>query len=339
MEWLIMRGTYSPTDGEYLRKASLKNIRNEVLHPLDASLDVYRQLQLLYAENKEEYKRRIRLFPFIKCGLFNPRKSILENFTSISCFVLPIGRLEDPSLLNELRERIQQDKRTLLLYQSPNGNGLNVFFGFSSPCYDAAHFYHFYLKFGSEFAQEYGLKGKISKNAAQANYRCYLAYDPLCYYNPDPELQDWERYIQKDSPGEEIHVIKETLPLKKEETNFEADERALDFIHKQLGIKSKHDKKKEEEKKPIDISIYMFSLFELYAKHRIQVLKTERMTFGNIVTLKKGKLTAHIKIYAGKERVVAQYAPMNNTDIPFCEECKKLTQGYFNSKIRGNESE
>lgn len=88
-------------------------------------------------------------------------------------------RLIDPDEFSEVREEIIQDPLTMVCFISPGGNGLKVIFHI-----DATKHTECFHEIEAYYKEKYALI--FDKGVHDVARACFVSYDPIIYYNPQP---------------------------------------------------------------------------------------------------------------------------------------------------------
>lgn len=146
------------------------------------------------------YTRLKTRLPFVCCGQFRNGIRRSEHFETIQTWILDVdhysGNMTD---LVALREQLKADERIALLFVSPGGDGLKLFFKLTHPCTDTKRFSEAYKTFAFAFGEQYNLTRFIDFRTADVTRVCFLAHDPHAYINIMGDDIDWEALLPEQT--------------------------------------------------------------------------------------------------------------------------------------------
>lgn len=133
--------------------------------------------------------------PFVVGSEFDDGQRRKERFRAAHHLILDFdGCLDTPAAARELVERLRADARVWLLFRSPSGQGLKLFFRLAEPVADAGLFAEAYRAFARHVAGQAHLAGSIDLRTCDVTRACFLAHDPEAFFRPDSlpvRLTDW----------------------------------------------------------------------------------------------------------------------------------------------------
>lgn len=160
------------------------------------------RLRRIRRMDEQAYRRLKARLPYFCCGQFSGGLRKNANFISIETFVLDIdkvGDTEENSPAKLKAQIIDADKRVLLLFTSPGGQGLKVLFPLDKPCTDTKQYSDFYKAFAMEFAGKFGLEQQIDLRTSDVSRVCFCASDPEVFLHSQADSVDWEAYLPESA--------------------------------------------------------------------------------------------------------------------------------------------
>ncbi len=169
---------------EPLEPYTLSQLVEALRHPPAHTLTLIQALRSLYTTDKEEYQQRKRYLPFVLPARFEPPYRHAKNLTYVYGLFADIDHVERlHTTPAALKERLAQDPRVVLIFLSPSGNGLKVFFWLERPIASPSLFKAFYQQFVARWAREHGIEEALDERTCDVARVCFLSYDPDLYLN------------------------------------------------------------------------------------------------------------------------------------------------------------
>ncbi len=271
---------FQPNDP--LIKISLSQLTMLIAQPTAQQKEKYFQFRSVHSINPEKTTEVLYLLPYWVVGVFNPPLRQNENFGMASCIVLSIDQLASKQLLvNQLKKRFKNDDRISIIYSQPDGNGINMIFKLSTPCYDANKYQLLWFKFANRFFNEYNISQSLNYNLSNVCLPHFIGYDPDVIYNEkalaiqlneidyDDNLssEDYQPFFKKIKKSQDI-VYKDNLhapPLSPEQ---------LIEIKKKLGIAHRSTGKRKEFQKRMEN--FLHQLQEKFNQHQLIINHVEK---------------------------------------------------------------
>lgn len=170
--------------------------------------ELYRNLALTITRDEANKKVKGSMMPaFSVAVLFNGQGKQTTHVTRVTGLsICDIDHVE-PSRMDEVRTKIQQDPHTLLFYQTISGEGFRVIYRYSaegSPPANAVHYRAAYRKGNAYYASlcDIDYDGQCSNITRLSG----MAHDPDAYYNPNAEpfpITDDEAAVANLDPSTE----------------------------------------------------------------------------------------------------------------------------------------
>lgn len=278
------------------------------------SEDLQRQLARLRsvkAIDLRQYARLKRLLPYFVCGNFTPPFRRIENFSSISHFILDIDKCSSKGIdLGMLRMKTQNDSRVCLGFLSPGEDGLKLMFRLKEPMYDAGLFSLFYKEFCRRFSDLYGLEQVIDQRTSDVSRACFLSADPDVFYRENPETVDINQYIDPDDTQALFDLKKEhdkkdsqpapaPVPATVEAPEKEPDLQALEHIRGILRQKP-HKEKQRLTFVPEILNEILPHLQKAIEETGLQITFITDIQYGKKIQVKLGLLSGEVNLFYGK---------------------------------------
>ncbi|MEI7906469.1 MAG: BT4734/BF3469 family protein [Bacteroidota bacterium] len=131
------------------------------------------------SDDKLRTAEKNRILPYFCFSQFEENKRLNANFISTQHFIIDVDHLNGNG--PELREKLQNDPESFIIFTSPSGDGLKIVYEFSEPITDALFYRNFYSYYCELFSKKYGIEtDPATKDAARA---CYFSSDPDIFVN------------------------------------------------------------------------------------------------------------------------------------------------------------
>lgn len=160
--------------------------------PGSALADQTARIRRLRALDVQAYGAAKQGLPFVTGSAFTDglrQKTYFEraNYAVVdldACFRTALER-------QRLGERIRQMCPPELLFTSPSGQGLKLFYRLEPPCFDAGQYTLFYRKFASHLAEHLQLNGIVDLRTCDVSRACFLCHDPEAVFDPTVPPLAW----------------------------------------------------------------------------------------------------------------------------------------------------
>lgn len=304
-----------------MQKLTVDQLFHALKKPKSSIRDSIQQLRILQTIDIKKYSLQKRTLPYITCGIFNPPYRRTENFASIDVFILDVDHLSEKAMTaDQLKEKLKPDKRILLMFVSPGGDGLKIMFQLHEKCYDHGKYSMFYKVFAKAFSQQYDLGQVIDSRTSDVTRACFISFDEEAYYNPECEKVRMEAFIDFNDPfqvmavendeKEEVKTIEE--PAGEKDLNDEV----LQKIKQKLNPKIRTVKPKNITV-PEELNDIMPKIESHLAGYEIKIHETKSINYGKQMKFIAGNHFAVINIFYGKNgyKVVATNKSGSNSDL------------------------
>lgn len=190
----------------------IRNPKNEVAK----HINVLRSVMLI---NPDAYNRSKRALPYIVPSIFSPPFRRGENFAYSQHLILDLDKVSDAQMdINQIKEQLKKDSRVEVMFISPSGNGLKIFFRLEEKLFDANQYSIFYKNFAHKFGTAYNLLQIIDMQTNDVTRACFLSHDPQIYYNANAEALHISDYVDFDNILQATHGVKQIDKDFKEQT-------------------------------------------------------------------------------------------------------------------------
>lgn len=198
--------------GYHIRQANdplspirISELARRIQSPDQRFIDFISQLRSVMSLDVRKYRELKTRLPYIVAGNFHPPFRKIENFGSTAMLILDFDHLRQKEIeIEELRKKIISDEKVLLLFKSPSGDGLKVFYRLAVPFYDPSKYSVFYKLFASKVANELDAHQVVDKVTSDVSRACFVSYDPDLYLNESARLIQSDTYVDFNQPLEFI---------------------------------------------------------------------------------------------------------------------------------------
>ena len=321
-----------------LYNVSIEYLVNALRNPREEIKTQIRQLRMLQTLDQKKYAILKKQLPYIVCSIFKPAFRRKTNFAHVSYFILDLDHLSDKGIiLNNLKETIITDKRVLVAFESPGGDGLKIMFRLREKCYDEVKYSMFYKIFAKEFAEQYKIQQVIDTVTSDVTRACFISHDPSTYYNPDNEEIDIQSYIN----FEDLYTVKQIeLELKNDDaqqkTETNKPEVKVSTVSKDLLIEIKQKlnpsirtKPQKEIYVPDAIEDILPVITNLFDEYNIKIVNFTNISYGKKINFEFANKKAEINLFYGKKGYSVVITPKNGTDKELNELCHKILCEFF----------
>lgn len=336
---LIGKNITSP--GEILLPVEIEKVHRALLNPGSETAVLVNRLQAIRAIDANQYRKLKTKLPYLVCADFHPKIRKKENFISTERFIVDIDHISEFELdINELRYKFKEDSRIELIYTSPSGDGLKLFFALNEKISDSGYYAMFYKDFCIKLSQQYQLGAAVDIKTNDVSRCCFVSHDPEAFYRPESEKINPEQYLPKDEAmafemfnanlkeiEKSFEKEKKELDIKKETQNTLSDD-ILNKIKEKVGVRVKRPVEKTYIQ-PEELDEIIPQIINQLQAVDIRLLKMTPISYGRQLKVGNGPLWSEINIFYGKKgvRVVGTTKTGSNTKL--CEQIVLLLQDYF----------
>lgn len=325
----LQKGQSITQPRDRLSKISLETLYQSIYKPsaeIKSQLDRLRTIKTI---DEKQYRKQKLLLPYVTTGIFNPPFRKTENFAAIRAFILDLDHISEHNKnLTELKIRLAQDDRVALLFESPGGDGLKVFFVLKEKCFDRQKYSLFYKVFVHKFAADYQLHGIIDTRTSDVTRACFLSEDAEAYFNPNPLLIEPDTYVNFESPAE----IREAELFVKEEEHKQAPPEAPqtelpDDLFAEIKQKLNPKLKVKKDKHivvPEKLNTVMEEAEKVFTDKGISLKEVRDIHYGKKLLLEYKQYTAELNLFFGKRGFTVVKSPKKGTNADLRDLCYRL---------------
>lgn len=337
---MIMFGSNITAPNDKLTKVPEDYFYNSLIHPKPHNQALIQQLRTLYTIDPKQYSRAKKSLPYIVCGIFKPEFRRKENFSNIECFIVDIDKLSSKQIdIDELRQRLEADKRIMMCFASPSEDGLKLMFRLKEKCYDPGVYSVFYKEFIRRFALEYELEQVVDRSTSDVSRACFISIDRKATFNPYCETIDINDYINTDDPLQFFDMKKDVEKQEKEllktareqqggPAQSEPDDDVMAAIKAKLGLKPRETPQKEAYV-PEELQNIMTDLKSFIEETGIMVKEIISIQYGKKLRAQLGLRQAEINIFYGKRGFTVTVSPRCGTDEELNKLLSDITQQFL----------
>jgi len=303
---MISAGKNIKQRNDKLYKIEISHLYKSLKNPKREIKEMIEQLRLLQVIDPKAYRQRKTMLPYVVPSLFSPAVRRKENFVSISHLILDIDHINDYELdIKSVKLKLQKDSRIELMFVSPSGNGLKIFFRLKNKCLDAQKFSVFYSAFARSFAKEYNLLEVVDFVTSDVTRACFVSYDVDAFFNESSEPVDMQNYIDFDDIITVRKIEKSNRKIEKEnkkEFDKNLSKNEFDEIRKLLKpeLSAKIEKKKHIFV-PQELEQIIDDIKNSLVEHKIVVDEVRNIHYGKKICFSYQHHKAELNVFYGKK--------------------------------------
>ena len=318
---MLFAGKYITRNDDKLTKVSIDYLYHAIKEPKPEIQAKIRQLRIVRNLDPKRYAACKRELPYIVCGSFNPPFRRTDNFVSIEFFMIDIDHIEDKGLsINDIRKKLENDERVMLLFLSPSEDGLKVLFHLKEKCYDPGLYSAFYKNFVKTLSTEYNLEQVVDARTSDVCRACFVSHDPKIYINTNATTIDINQYIDTDNTLEltnTINEIKSTTTTDKinnnENKDTDPDAEAIKKIKDILNLK-KTPQERNEVFVPEQLNDIIDDVKKNIEETGIIVKEIVNISYGKKIRAILGVKQAEVNLFYGKKGYSVVISPRCGTN-------------------------
>lgn len=326
----LQKGKNIRSPGDKLLKISIEDVFFAVQKPEPELKSQINSLRTIRTIDENKYRKQKVALPYITCGIFNPPFRKTENFASAACFIIDIDHISDNDMnVMELKMRLAQDDRVMLLFESPGADGLKILFRLKEKIYDRAKYSMFYKLFVQKFAAHYQIQSLTDTRTHDVTRACFLSYDADTYYNPEAEPVDVAGYINFESPmqlkeaNEFIRENEKHEAPPSEDNKQELPEELFAEIKQKLNPKLK-TKKEKHIYVPDKLNEILDDIEKLFEEHGLKLAQVQDINYGKKLSLEHKQYRAELNLFFGKKGFTVVKTPKKGTNNELAELSHKI---------------
>ena len=336
---MLMAGRFIRQKDDPLQKVSIERVYKGIQSPKAHVCNLIRQLRAVQTIDHNRYRQLKTNLPYIVCGTFHPPYRKTAHFASIQYFIIDIDHLLEKELdIEQLSQKLREDKRVVMVFRSPSNNGLKVFFSLSEKCYDAAQYSIFYKAFAQKLSQQYGLEQVIDKATSDVTRACFVSWDTDAWYNTEAEQVNMKDYVNFENLWEvrelEHTLKKEMREQPKPDTDTKPEKRELSddllaSIKEKLGTRPRK-KTNKIIYVPEELENIMDKVDESVKAHGILIKSIQNIHYGKKLVFTFGAVKwAEINIFYGRKGYTIVKSPKRGRDEQLEEVVYNILCGVF----------
>ncbi|MBN2747002.1 MAG: hypothetical protein JXR34_09765 [Bacteroidales bacterium] len=331
---MISLGKNITQAGDVLQQISMEQLFRLISKPSDTLFEQIEQLRLVLNIDPNRYRLLKKELPYFVCAKFHPKVRQSANFVSIAYFVLDIDHISQKQMdINILRNRMRQDKRLMLMFESPSADGLKLVFRLAEPIYDLVRYKLFYKSFCQKFSQEYQLNQVIDMRTNDATRATFLSVDPLAYFNEKCLPIDAQESIDFEN-ALDIMAVEHAIKLEAAEAKAvgedESERRQILSSEILLELRKKLNprvKAREEVKTwfvPQQVDKLVESLRKRVEGSSLTIKSVDAIHYGRKIVFESGFIWAELNIFYGKKGFSVVKTPKKGSDVGLADLCYDL---------------
>ena len=311
---------------EPLVKVPVKHLFDALRNPRHNIAALLNQIRVARTLDPSRYPALKTQLPYFVCGIFNPPYRRTDNFAYTEYFIIDIDHIADKGLiLNDLRERIIADSRTLLCFVSPSGDGLKIIMRLAEKCYDSGLYKNFYQIFITKFAAQYDIRQVVDSKTCDVTRACFMSSDPEAYYNPEAESVVIADYINPE------YDLRKTIEAKhnavqtadttsnkqtqtKERNEGEPPDDIIAAIKQRLNVGRIATPQKQPVHVPDELNKIIDDLRIYIESFNIVVAEIINIQYGKKIRVNIATKKAEINLFFGKKGYTVIQSPRSGTD-------------------------
>lgn len=304
---MLYYGTSITTPGDVLQPISVDAVYSALRSPKPKTKQLIDQLRIIQTVDKNSYRQQKKALPYLVCAQFKPAIRRREHFVKIEYCMVDVDGIAAHFDKAVLCEQLMTDKRLLLLFTSPGGDGLKLLYRLQEKCSDWGLYSFFYKQFVQELAARYRLHPVIDVATSDVTRACFISYDEQAYYNPGAHPVDtaaygtdepdtlWSAAAQAaerfaEEKGAPAEAVKKPAPA--------AD--VLQAIRQKLNPQYRRPDKKQYYIPP-EADAFVEKLPDALVGYGLQLLNTSPIHYGRRLRIGAGGLWAEVNLFYGSK--------------------------------------
>ncbi|MDG1432882.1 MAG: CRISPR-associated primase-polymerase type B, partial [Saprospiraceae bacterium] len=305
---MLQFGTKITQPGDGLQKITIERLYQGISKPKAILRDKIEQLRIIKEVDEKQYRQLKKYLPYFVCGIFHPAIRRTEHFAAIEYFVLDLDHLVEAELDRQgLMKIIGNLPEVVLAFISPSGDGVKIMLRLSEKCTDAALFSAFYKIFSHQFAERHGLTQVIDYRTSDVTRACFISYDAEAYFNPEASVINLQSYVkglnfdqaESDIKAAQQFIDQQQITQQKKDS-ISLDEDILQQIKSKLNPNARTRKEKQYTESP-QVEQVIPILADQLATYNIQLIETQKISYGKKLKLSANKMWAEINVFYGKK--------------------------------------
>lgn len=328
----MMSGKNITMSGDPLQKTDWSTLISEIRKPDQDTISLIQQLRTIQTIDVQSYRRMKTRLPYFVAGIFNPPYRKSENFAHISSFILDIDHIRQKELdIAVLREKLINDERIFVLFESPGGDGLKLIFRLKEKLYDRGQFSVFYKTFCTQFALQYALEQVLDARTSDVTRACFYSYDPMIYHNEAASEIEVAAFVDfnNEMMVKDLEDLFKNAPAPEPEAKPTLQGSVLSQIRQTLNPSTR-----KKEAKPVyvpeEIELVLDTIRQELAKHQVGVEDVQSIHYGKKIRVKVENFWAEINVFYGKKGFSVVKTPKNGSNSDLADIAWQIVDALFN---------
>ncbi len=324
---MLMTGKNITRYNDTLQKVPVKVIYDKVRNPGREFAQLIDSLRALALLDPAGYRRQKKYLPYVVPSVFHPPYRRRENFAFSDQLILDFDHLSSKNLsADKVKDMLSKDERVELMFTSPGGDGVKVFFRLGEKITDHAKYSAFYKIFAAEFAKGYELIQVFDSRTSDVTRACFLSADLFAYYNPDAtpveigQIVDFEditgvKHLEEEIDKQQKALVKATSPKVPDQS---LDKDVFIEIKKKLNPDYvPRTVKKKIYFVPEELNSAEESIREAMKEYGITVVSVRNINYGKQFLFEYKSEKAEINLFYGKKgfSIVRTVRNFNNRQL------------------------
>lgn len=251
------------------------------------------------------YRKMKTGLPYVITGKFRDNIRHSERFESTQFWIIDLDHcLTTPAVSRKLKDRIKEDPHTLLMFVSPGGEGLKVFFQLNEPCTDPVAYSQAYRNFAAWYADYLELEGIVDLKTSDVARACFLSHDPDAYYCPFPQLLEWRKYLPPVPAEPEVPEVKAAAVV---------DQQVISQIRQIMNPQKVVRQKEKQIFQPEQIREIEKVLVDAVAQLGIRVESIMPLNYGLKLRVSRQLQSGEVNVFYGKKGFSVVMSPRSGT--------------------------
>lgn len=302
-----------------LERIDLKKLFHIITEPDKKLKDFIENLRNLITIDPKAYNREKKKLPYVVGSLFEPNFRRTENFASSEYLILDFDHFfENDKSIEATKNMLQNDPYVKLIYTSPSGDGIKVFFNTDKKIYDSNKYKIIYKVFAENFAKTYDLLNLWDSKTFDVSRACFISYDPLAYFNPKALPVITDDIINFDNFHEVNIVQKQITHLAKKEEKNRNDLPDDVFAEIKRLINPESVAKKEKEKiiyVPPELEQIIAAVQDYLRNLKLHVVEIRNINYGKKIIVSYQNFIAEVNVFYGKKGFTVVKSPKSGTNL------------------------
>jgi len=323
---MLSKGNYITRANDKLFDISTDNLIHNIKTPNPHTVELIKQLRMVQQINQKRYRELKVKLPYFCTARFSPPYRKIENFASLTYFVLDVDHLSEKQLnVKDLKQTLIKDKRIFLMFTSPGGDGLKLMFRLDEKIYDAGKYTLFYKYFALHFSKQYQLNQLLDKSTSDVSRACFFSYDAdlLVNYNAEyiqindyvnfsnpAEAEEAEMWINQDEQKKQIKRVKEKAQ--------EIDSESLLAIKKKLNPNYR-ERKPKQYFVPKELEKIESNINKRITDYDIEIKEIRNINYGKKYIFSFENKMAELNIFFGKKGFSVVKSLKRNSSKELCD--------------------